>query len=101
MSANLREIDCAIGIERAVAKALQRLRQADLVLCGPVVAVSRGLMRRGFPGARRWLRVIVPARTTSCTSPSRAIPSTWKPLKLKPFASRIVQPPWPPNARVQ
>ncbi|MBB3224653.1 hypothetical protein [Pseudoduganella umbonata] len=32
------------------------------VLCGPVVAVSRGLVRRGFPGARRWLRVIVPAQ---------------------------------------
>lgn len=32
------------------------------VLCGPVVLAARKLERRGFPGARRWLRVIVPAQ---------------------------------------
>jgi hypothetical protein len=32
------------------------------VLCGPAVLVSRNLVRRGYPGARRWLRVIVPAQ---------------------------------------
>jgi hypothetical protein len=32
------------------------------VLCGPVVLVGRNLHRRGYPGARRWLRVIVPAQ---------------------------------------
>jgi hypothetical protein len=32
------------------------------VLCGPVVLVARNLVRRGYPGARRWLRVIVPAQ---------------------------------------
>lgn len=32
------------------------------VLCGPVVLVARNLHRRGYPGARRWLRIIVPAQ---------------------------------------
>ena len=32
------------------------------VLCGPVVVVARDYHRRGYPGARRWLRVIVPAQ---------------------------------------
>ncbi|WP_338770838.1 hypothetical protein [Massilia sp. METH4] len=32
------------------------------VLCGPVVLAARKLNRRGYPGALRWLRVIVPAQ---------------------------------------
>lgn len=32
------------------------------VLCGPVMLVARNLARRGYPAARRCLRVIVPVQ---------------------------------------